>query len=273
MPCASGPRRRRRSTASRVARDESDAGAAAERARDERQPEAGRAAGDGDAPAGEAGRATCGLCGALPIVAWCVPLTSLPGILQVKVNLKSSRSRWPISSPSPTSPAAAAWPPRRCASTRKGLIASERAGSGHRRYPRAVLRRIAFIVFAQKIGLSLTRLAPSSPNCRGTACPSGPTGPSSRADGRARRRTDRRARAAARRPDRTASAADACRCSSASSPTQATALAAAGPVRASGSATNSRRRGSRRGRAPGLTPRAVSRCPHRSARGDGRRGR
>lgn len=37
----------------------------------------------------------------------------------------------------------------------RGLIASERAGSGHRRYPRAVLRRIAFIVFAQKVGLSL----------------------------------------------------------------------------------------------------------------------
>jgi MerR family redox-sensitive transcriptional activator SoxR len=37
----------------------------------------------------------------------------------------------------------------------RGLISSERAGSGHRRYRRAVLRRIAFIVFAQKIGLSL----------------------------------------------------------------------------------------------------------------------
>ena len=37
----------------------------------------------------------------------------------------------------------------------RGLIRSDRAGSGHRRYPRAVLRRIAFIVFAQKIGLSL----------------------------------------------------------------------------------------------------------------------
>jgi MerR family transcriptional regulator, redox-sensitive transcriptional activator SoxR len=37
----------------------------------------------------------------------------------------------------------------------KGLIASQRAGSGHRRYPRAVLRRIAFIVFAQRIGLTL----------------------------------------------------------------------------------------------------------------------
>lgn len=41
----------------------------------------------------------------------------------------------------------------------RGLIASERAGSGHRRYPRAVLRRIAFIVFAQKIGFSLDEIA------------------------------------------------------------------------------------------------------------------
>ena len=41
----------------------------------------------------------------------------------------------------------------------RGLIASERAGSGHRRYPRSVLRRIAFIVFAQKIGLSLEEIA------------------------------------------------------------------------------------------------------------------
>jgi MerR family redox-sensitive transcriptional activator SoxR len=39
-----------------------------------------------------------------------------------------------------------------------GLIASERAGSGHRRYPRSVLRRIAFIVFAQRIGLSLEEI-------------------------------------------------------------------------------------------------------------------
>ena len=37
----------------------------------------------------------------------------------------------------------------------RGLITSERHGSGHRRYPRPVLRRIAFIVFAQKVGLSL----------------------------------------------------------------------------------------------------------------------
>jgi len=37
----------------------------------------------------------------------------------------------------------------------RGLITSERAGSGHRRYPRPALRRIAFIVFAQRIGLTL----------------------------------------------------------------------------------------------------------------------
>jgi MerR family redox-sensitive transcriptional activator SoxR len=40
----------------------------------------------------------------------------------------------------------------------KGLIASERAGSGHRRYQRPVLRRIAFIVFAQRIGLTLSEI-------------------------------------------------------------------------------------------------------------------
>ena len=41
----------------------------------------------------------------------------------------------------------------------KGLIQSERAGSGHRRYPRDVLRRIAFIVFAQRIGMTLEEVA------------------------------------------------------------------------------------------------------------------
>jgi MerR family transcriptional regulator, redox-sensitive transcriptional activator SoxR len=40
----------------------------------------------------------------------------------------------------------------------RGLIASERAGSGHRRYPRPVLRQIAFIVFAQRIGLTLDEI-------------------------------------------------------------------------------------------------------------------
>ena len=40
----------------------------------------------------------------------------------------------------------------------RGLISSERAGSGHRRFPRAVLRRIAFIVFAQRLGLTLEEI-------------------------------------------------------------------------------------------------------------------
>jgi MerR family redox-sensitive transcriptional activator SoxR len=40
----------------------------------------------------------------------------------------------------------------------RGLISSERAESGHRRFPRFVLRRIAFIVFAQRVGLTLEEI-------------------------------------------------------------------------------------------------------------------
>ena len=40
----------------------------------------------------------------------------------------------------------------------RGLISSERTGSGHRHYPRPVLRRLAFIVFAQRIGLTLDEI-------------------------------------------------------------------------------------------------------------------
>jgi MerR family transcriptional regulator, redox-sensitive transcriptional activator SoxR len=40
----------------------------------------------------------------------------------------------------------------------RSLITSERAGSGHRLFQRAVLRRIAFIVFAQRIGLTLEEI-------------------------------------------------------------------------------------------------------------------
>ncbi|MGH2943209.1 MAG: redox-sensitive transcriptional activator SoxR [Solirubrobacteraceae bacterium] len=40
----------------------------------------------------------------------------------------------------------------------RGLIGSEREGSGHRRYRRAVLRRIAFIVYAQRVGLTLDEI-------------------------------------------------------------------------------------------------------------------
>jgi MerR family redox-sensitive transcriptional activator SoxR len=40
----------------------------------------------------------------------------------------------------------------------RGLIVSERLGSGHRRYPRSVLRRVAFIIFAQRVGYSLEEI-------------------------------------------------------------------------------------------------------------------
>lgn len=40
----------------------------------------------------------------------------------------------------------------------RGLITSERTGASHRRYPRSTARRIAFIVFAQRIGLTLEEI-------------------------------------------------------------------------------------------------------------------
>jgi MerR family transcriptional regulator, redox-sensitive transcriptional activator SoxR len=40
----------------------------------------------------------------------------------------------------------------------RGLISSERATSGHRRFARPVIRRVAFIVFAQRVGLSLDEI-------------------------------------------------------------------------------------------------------------------
>ena len=58
-------------------------------------------------------------------------------------------------------------------------IASERTDSGHRR-PRTVLRLVAFIVFAQKVGLSLEKSAGSSHGCRATARRNAPTGPNCR---------------------------------------------------------------------------------------------
>ena len=39
-----------------------------------------------------------------------------------------------------------------------GLIHAERNSSGHRRYPLAVIRRVAFIVFAQKLGMTLEEI-------------------------------------------------------------------------------------------------------------------
>lgn len=41
----------------------------------------------------------------------------------------------------------------------RGLITAERTGVGHRRFSRSALRRIAFVVFAQKVGLTLEEIA------------------------------------------------------------------------------------------------------------------
>jgi len=40
----------------------------------------------------------------------------------------------------------------------RGLITSERNSGGHRRFARPVIRRVAFIVFAQRVGLSLEEI-------------------------------------------------------------------------------------------------------------------
>jgi len=40
----------------------------------------------------------------------------------------------------------------------QGLIASERTSAGHRRYSRSVLRLVAFVVFAQRVGLTLEEI-------------------------------------------------------------------------------------------------------------------
>jgi MerR family redox-sensitive transcriptional activator SoxR len=41
----------------------------------------------------------------------------------------------------------------------RGLLLAERNAAGHRRYGRAVIRRVAFIVFAQRVGLTLEEIA------------------------------------------------------------------------------------------------------------------
>lgn len=40
----------------------------------------------------------------------------------------------------------------------RGLLTSQRSGAGHRRFPREVLRRVAFIVYAQRLGLTLEEI-------------------------------------------------------------------------------------------------------------------
>lgn len=40
----------------------------------------------------------------------------------------------------------------------RGLIRALRTASGHRRYPRHVIRRVTFVVFAQQVGLTLEEI-------------------------------------------------------------------------------------------------------------------
>ena len=85
----------------------------------------------------------------------------------------------------------------------RGLIAAERTPAGHRRYPRAIIRRVAFIVFAQRVGMSLeeigAELARLPDDRRARAGRLGPPLPGLAG---AHRRADRRARAASREPGR-----------------------------------------------------------------------
>jgi MerR family redox-sensitive transcriptional activator SoxR len=41
----------------------------------------------------------------------------------------------------------------------QGLIAAERASSGHRRFPRSTIRRVSFILACQRLGYSLSEIA------------------------------------------------------------------------------------------------------------------
>ena len=82
----------------------------------------------------------------------------------------------------------------------RGLIGAQRAGSGHRRYPRSVLRRIAFIVFAQRVGLTLDEIGRELAKLPPDRVPTrGDWARLSSGWSSADRRADRRARAPARR--------------------------------------------------------------------------
>src|SRR3954463_9066420 len=62
----------------------------------------------------------------------------------------------------------------------QGLIASTRTGSGARRYPRTVLRRLAFVRAAQNVGLSLSEIREALatlPEGRPPTAPGGPAAP------------------------------------------------------------------------------------------------
>ena len=119
----------------------------------------------------------------------------------------------------------------------RGLITSERAGSGHRRYPRPVLRRIAFIVFAQRIGLTLDEIGAELARLPPERAPTAATGRASRAAGQRGSISASPSSSASSSGLTNASAAAACRSTAAGSPTPTTGRPASARVRATGSAT------------------------------------
>ena len=122
----------------------------------------------------------------------------------------------------------------------RGLIESERAGSSHRRYPRAVLRRIAFIVFAQRVGLTLEEIGAELRKLPPGRAPTAPTGRGCRAPGPSGSTSASPSWSACGPASPSASAAAACLWTAARSPTRTTVPARAGPARATGSATGLR---------------------------------
>ena len=98
----------------------------------------------------------------------------------------------------------------------EGLVASVRPAGGQRRYPRSVLRRLAFVRAAQNVGLTLDEIRAAL-----ATLPEGRT--PTKADWARlsrgwRSRLDEQiagAGGAARRPHHAASAAGACRCATA----------------------------------------------------------
>jgi MerR family redox-sensitive transcriptional activator SoxR len=118
----------------------------------------------------------------------------------------------------------------------RGLIKSVRTGSGHRRYPRAVLRRIAFIVFAQRIGLSLEEVGAELAKLPQDLVPEG-SGWAKLSGGWTHRIEERMAEfQACGRGSPNALAAVACRCTDVSSRTRATVPPATALGRVTGSA-------------------------------------
>ena len=84
----------------------------------------------------------------------------------------------------------------------EGLVAAVRPAGGQRRYPRSVLRRLAFVRAAQNVGLTLDEIRDGARDpARGPHPHEGRLGPALARLALAAGRADRRARGAARRPD------------------------------------------------------------------------